>query len=137
MLAAGPFHVEGKGVGAKIMIWDVYGLTDLPELRLPPPADQLSELTRPLTVRVRRYFGKSLEPDSNEGSITQLSERAARLTCTAELKPFSSIQIAMRTSAGEEITLDAKVRSSEGPGCLISFTGIQSSVRLQLASLIS
>jgi adenylate cyclase len=136
VLAQGPFYVEGKGVGSKITIWDIQGLADRPDLRIPPVAGKLTELPQPLHAAIRRYSGKSLEPDSIEATVSHLSERGARLSCSASLDPFSSLQIRLQLAPGDSLTFDAKVRSAEGPNFLIAFTGVQPDARARLSAVI-
>jgi adenylate cyclase len=136
LLAEGPFQVEGKGVGSKITIWDIQGLANRPDLRVPPASETLTQLPQPLPAAIRRYSGKSLEPDSIEASVPELSERGARLWCRAKLDPFSSIQMTLQLTSEDSLTLDAKVRSAEGPNFLIGFTGVQPETRARISGII-
>jgi class 3 adenylate cyclase len=137
LLAEGPFQVEGKGVDSKITIWDIQGLAKRPDLRIPAAGGKLTALLHPLFGAVRRYSGKSLEPDSIEATVSQLSERGARLSCSVQLEPFSSIQIKLQLAPGDALTFDAKVRSAQGQDCLIAFTGVQPETRARLSAVIS
>jgi class 3 adenylate cyclase len=136
LIAEGPFCVEGKGVGSKITIWDIQGLADRPELRIPPAGGKLTQLPQPLRAALRRYAGKTLEPDSIEVVVSQLSERGARLSCSVKLDPFSSVQITLHLPPGDPVTFDAKVRAREGADFLVAFTGVQPGTRARLAGII-
>jgi hypothetical protein len=127
--------VEGKGVGSKIAIWDTYGLKDQPDFQIPRPAGDLVTLPQPLRIAIRKYHGKSLEPDASGGAISRLSERGARLCSDTRLDPFSSIQISIPSREGD-LVLDAKVRSLEDQDLLISFTGVRPEARVRLARLL-
>jgi adenylate cyclase len=106
---AGPLEAYGKGVESAIRLWEVRGVLNDVNKRLPATISNLKWLITPVPVHIRLITNKQTSSSLYEGRLIQLSSTGAELETNLSLEIFASLQVEIPCPLGKSILVDGKV----------------------------
>lgn len=105
--------VQMKGVPAPVTLYEVRGLGEPYNIRLPSKDDELRHLSSPIKVNLYRVKDKMISGANDSALITEISLKSAILICSGLLKEWEDLRLDARNEKGleERCSIFAKVIS--------------------------
>jgi adenylate cyclase len=132
--------VKAKGLAEPIPAYELRGIGEPYDLRMPELKEELYELVYPVQVTFGVLEGKHITDTMVEGALVRISAIGADLRTELELDPLTNIKVRVRDVDGEELEGDlyAKVidREAREGCCAMRFTSTPPAVKDHFKSIL-